>query len=204
MGTMDGRTKVFVGVISTVALGFTTGCSDPSADSSEAISTIEAAFSQSTCATAAADQTFSGGIDPAIVSPRTYNTCYKGYVVDIENLDAAYTGPGELFDGGIWVSYADTTITDQATCEATRLRAIFYRYYDPSNTSTNGIGSDWVVLDDEGASYGRWALGGNCVLEQSFTEVVPGLSYRVAATARTSSDATRKVRIGTYGPVDSP
>lgn len=60
MGKMDGPSKAFIAVTCAVAFAFTTGCGDPSPDGSEAISTIEAAMSQSSCATAAANQTFTG------------------------------------------------------------------------------------------------------------------------------------------------
>ncbi|HEU5075974.1 MAG TPA: hypothetical protein VFU02_17390 [Polyangiaceae bacterium] len=201
MGKMDGSSKLFIGVTSTVALAFSAGCGDPSAESSEAISTIEAAFAQSSCATAAADQTFTGGIDPSIVSPTTYNTCYKGYVVDIHNLNAVYTGPGDTADGRIEVSYADAAITNQATCEATLLRTIVYNCVGPGATSTTGP-HECFVLDDQ-ASYGTWqsVFSGQCLLGYDFSGVFAGGSFRVAATARSPSNTTRKVRIGTYRPI---
>ena len=203
MKKMDGASNVFIGVTCAVAFAFTTGCGDPSSDGSEAISTIEAAFSQSSCATVTANQTFTGGIDPSIVTPRTYNTCSKGYVVDIYDLDAVYTGHGNALDGRIEISYADNAITDQATCEATELRMIVYRCVGGGATSTTGP-QECTVLDDQ-RSYGTWTSifgTGQCLLNRSFSEVSAGSSYRVAVTARSPSSATRKMSIATYPPED--
>lgn len=78
--------------------------------------------------------TFVGKIDPAVVSPRSYNTCYKGYVVDIADLEEAYSGPGNVSDANIGVQYADTPIADRTSCEGTELAAFFY-YYSVSGDS---------------------------------------------------------------------
>ena len=203
MGKMDGASNVFIGVASAVALALSTGCGDPSSHGSEPISTIEAAFSQEACANVTANRTYAWGIDPSIVTPTTYNNCYKGYVVDINNLDAAYTGHGDTADGRIEISYADTAITDQATCEATELRLIVYSCTGGAATSTTGP-YQCSVLDDQD-SYGTWASifgTGQCFLTRSFSGVYAGSSYRVAATARNPSGLTRKISIGTYRPID--
>ena len=203
MGKMDGASNVFIGVTSAVALAFTTGCGDPSSDGSEPISTIEAAFAQSACSYVTANQTFTGGIDPSIVTPRTYNTCTKGYVVDIYDLDDVYTWPGNTADGRIEISYADDALTDQATCEATELRMMVYNCVAEPGSTTGPIHCG--VLYDQ-SSYGTWAYifgTGQCFLGPlSFSGVSPGLSYRVAATARNPSGLTRKISIGTYGPIN--
>lgn len=203
MGKMDGHSKLFIGITCAVAFAFTTGCGDPSSDGSEPISTIDAAISQSSCAVATANQTYTGGIEPSIVTPRTYNTCYKAYVLDIHNLNAAYTGSGNENDGRIETSYADTAITNQATCEATELRTIVYSCVGGEATSTTGPHA-CVALDDQHTS-GEWVPifgGGTCALGHTFSDVHPGGSYRVATTARNPSNETRKVRIGTYRPVN--
>lgn len=204
MGKMDGASNFFIGVTSAVALAFTTGCGDPSADGSEAISTIEAAFSQSSCASVTANQAFTGGIDPSIVTPRTYNTCTKGYVVDIYDLDAVYTGHGNAYDGRIEMSYADNAITDQATCEATELHMIVYNCAGGAATSTTGPQHCGVV--DDRQSYGSWAYifgTGQCFLTPlDYTLVSSGVSYRVAGTARNPLGYTRKISIGTYPPIN--
>jgi len=203
VGKMYGVSNVFIGATCAVAFAFTTGCGDPSADGSEPISTTQAAFSQSACANVAANQTFTGGINPSIVTPRAYNTCYKGYVVDIDDLDPVYAGSGNALDGRIELSYADNAITDQATCEATELRMIVYRCLGGGATSTTGP-HECYALDDQ-RSYGSWISifgTGQCVLNRSFSELSPGTSYRVAATARSPSSATRKMSIATYPPED--
>jgi hypothetical protein len=190
-------------MVGVAVVGLTTACGNHDPDETETIAEVEAAFTVSSCGSAAADQTFTGGIDPSIVTPRSYNTCYKGYVVDINQLAPEYTGDGNALDGRIEVSYADTAITDQATCEATTLRAVLYHCYGPAATSTTGP-AGCFALEDRSAD-GVWMSifgGGQCLLGHSFEDVFAGVSYRVAATARNPSNATRKMRIGTYRPVN--
>jgi len=175
-------------------------------------------LSESSCASVTADQTFSGKIDPAFVTPRSYNTCYKGYVIDISNLDPAYAGSGSTADAKISVSWADTAITSQTVCEANQVAALFYEWdvgggssgatvaggssVTTGGTVVGGPGVGWVFLKRE-AEYGVWnpALGGGCTLGVSLADLVAGKTYRVAATARTPSNDTRKVSIGTYPAV---
>ena len=174
-----------------------TGCG---ANESENLGSSQAAFTVDACAAASANQTFSGKIDPAHVSPRTYNTCYKGYVVDIENLDPNYTGEGNSSDARISVEYADTPITDRTTCEHTELTAVFYQWLGGSTDANAGGPGSWNAITTE-TRLGGW-LFGRCYMGVELTAVVPGMTYRVAATVRTPSNATRKLSIGTYKPVN--
>jgi len=179
---------------------FATGCG---ANEPENIGSSQAAFTVDSCAVATADQTFEGKIDPAVVSPRSYYTCYKGYVVDILNLDPYYTGEGNASDARISVAYAETPITDQATCEGLVLTAVFYEFGATGLTSTaTGSGGDWgwIPITSE-ARRGEWFQGG-CHIGAGLTGMVPGGSYRVAATVRTPSNATRRVSIGTDKPIN--
>lgn len=178
---------------------FATGCGS---NESENIGTSQAAFSVSSCASVAADGAYDGRVDPALVTPRSYDNCTKGYVVDIQSLQAAYTGEGDPFDARIAVQYADTPITSKATCEGSRVLGYFYMLGGGS-TSTGG-GGNWNLVQQE-AEYGQWVPflgGGFCDLGVDMTGLVSGTTYRVAATARTPGNSTRKVSIGTYKPVN--
>jgi hypothetical protein len=185
-----------------------TGCGT---NASESIGSSRLAFTVESCASADADQIFTGKLDPAFVTPRSYNTCYKGYVVDIENLAPTYTGSGNAMDANIAVQWADTPITSQTACENTRVVAVFYEGSVAGASSVNTSGTtgyynvyNWVPLKTE-EQYGVWVApfgAGSCGLEVNLTDLVPGNTYRVAATARTPGNSTRKVSIGTYKPVD--
>jgi hypothetical protein len=144
------------------ALGLT-ACSGASEDGGEPgepggddieLGQAEQAWSSVSCGreSTAAHETFTGGIDPAHVSPRTYNACTKSYVVDVFDLDEAYTGEG--LGGGpdahLQVSWADTRATTQAACEDTEGGAIFYRR----------INNRWVDQTGQIYSTGRWIEAG--------------------------------------------
>jgi len=167
---------------------------------------IEQKFSIESCAEASADQTFTGKIVPKHVSPRSYDTCYKGYVVDLENIAANMTGPG--VGGGsparIVVGYADSTITSKSTCEDTELRVVVY-----TNQLSNG---DWDDNDGvyDAKKFGSWVselvgIGANgepitekvCALSTNITGMSAGSSYRMAVTSRTAG-STRKVAFQTH------
>jgi hypothetical protein len=159
-------------------------------DDTEAVEELGEELSESSCASATADATFTGKIDPAHVSPRSYNTCFKGYVVDINNYAAAYTGVG---GGGcpsatLQVSYGDTPLT-QANCATTLIRSI---YYEKRN-------NNWVAVS-ESSTTGHWLLG-QCLLGTGYTGMVAGRDYRVATTARDANNNTRKVKIQSFKPV---
>jgi hypothetical protein len=150
------------------------------------------------CAAALPTQTFSGGIDA--VSPQTYNTehCYKAVVYDVTNYSASFTGPGSL-SGGTRVSWGDnSTAATQAECEKRWVRADLFvsvagQWVYLDRKEANG---KWFQLFDEDASC--WDPG------LVFTDLIPGKTYRVAATARTnntSSAPTRKVRVKSEKPV---
>lgn len=104
----------------------------------------------------------------------------------------------------------DTPITSRTTCEATRVGVVFYEGSAATAAAVNTSGTtgyyteyDWVALENE-EQYGRWvsAFGaGTCTFDVSLTGLASGTTYRVAATARTPSNSTRKVSIGTYKPI---
>ena len=177
------------------ACGTDGGTSEPTGVSQEA-------FGVEPCAVAWPDQVFADKIDPVHVSPRSYDTCYKGYVVDVLDLDEAYTGSGTVRDARIAVKYADTTITSKATCEATRIIAAYYEASSAGGPSTTGGLGAWTVIESD-TQYGVWStLSVSCSLQMNFTGMSPGGNYRIAATARNPSNSTRKLSIVTQKPVD--
>jgi hypothetical protein len=179
------RTGLFASAL-TAALA--AGCGSAVDDGD--VASAEQAFSQASCGSATADQTFTGMVDPAFITPRSYTTCFKSYVVEINNFSSAYTGLG---GGGcpaatISVTYGDTPLT-AANCASTEVAAI---YYEKRNGS-------WVVLN-EVHSFGTWIAigsGGSCSIGTGQTGMVAGRSYRVAMTARDPSGNTRKVSLQT-------
>jgi hypothetical protein len=160
-----------------------TGCS---ATPDEDMGALSQAFGASSCGTAAADQTFTGHISPAHTSPSTYSTCFRGYVVDVNNLELAYTGlgGGGGWDAHIAASWAGAVPTTQASCESAWGAAIFYKK----------VGSSWVAQTGQLEAFGIWHPAGVFVAWcetpalstlGEFT-LSAGDSYRVAATMRTS------------------
>lgn len=164
------------------------------------LGTVEQAWSSVSCGreSTTAHQTFDGHIDPAHVSPRTYTKCTKSYVVDLLDLDEAYTGEGAGGgpDAHLQVSWADTGATTRAACEDMEGGAIFYQRIDDR----------WVDLTGQLYSNGVWVETGPpislafCIAPgASLDNVQPGESYRVAATMRRISgdNPTRRVSVET-------
>jgi hypothetical protein len=182
-------TVTLAGALASVACGGEGMSDEELAAEMAEFDSVGAAFSQSSCGTATADQTFTGKVDPPHISPRSYNTCFKGYVVDINNLLSTYTGTGTVINARIAAHWADDPITDQTECESSELRGIFYKK----------VSGSWVVQEDDHVM-GTWVapFGGQCTFEVNLMGMTAGSSYRVAATARTPGGSTRKVSIGTY------
>lgn len=160
------------------------GCSSATAE--DELASVSQAFGSSSCGTVAANYSAIGAVDPLHTSPSSYNTCYRGYVVDVDNLSSSYTGPG--LGGGqdahIEVSWAGSVPTTQASCESAWGAAYFYKW----------VGGAWVDQTGRIDSYGVWhppsGLAGWCDPPEIDTlgtvTMVAGESYRVAATMRTS------------------
>jgi len=179
----------------------------------EDVSSVEQPFGWKSCGTATANATFSGGLPvvgiggsggafpPAYshTSPSSYNTCIKGYVVDVNNLTNAHTSPtsdgspaqfrvfwSAPFGGG------GTTGTDelgtQTACENAWGSAVFYKK----------VGSDWSAQGSTLEANGTWASG-RCtppsISSQSVLTLAAGDSYRIAGTMRTVSGGSIVRRI---------
>jgi hypothetical protein len=147
-------------------------------------------YSVSSCATASRNVAFTGDIDPEHVSPRSYNTCTKGYVVDLNDISEDYVGNYASID----IEYADTDITSRAVCERTELRAIIYT----QKISTNNWNATSGVFDSD-RRYGYWNNFNGiyyCDLSIRVTGMSEGQDLRFALTSR-DTGATRKVAIET-------
>lgn len=160
-----------------------------SAENAEGTAQTTQAIGSASCSTAAADQTFSGGIDPTHVSPSSYNTCFRGYVVDVNDLSVSYTGVlpagASGYDANILVDWRGAVPTTKAACEAAWASVIFYKK----------VGGSWVDQSGVLNAYGEWFPGGgglaaSCsppsISTLGSVTLQAGSSYRVAATMRTS------------------
>jgi hypothetical protein len=179
------------------------GCSaageGESLESGEASAQTEQAIGSVSCSTAAANQTFTGGISPTHVSPSSYNTCFRGYVVDINNLSVTYTGTlpagADGYDANILVDWRGSVPTTQSACEASWASVIFYK----------NVNGSWVDQSGVLQAYGEWFPGGgglaaSCMPPSISTlgsvTLQTGASYRVAATMRTSYGGSTLRSIG--------
>jgi len=152
------------------------------------------------CAWVTADQVFQNKIDPAFVTPSTYNTCQRGYVVDIRELSPEYTGDGSATSAFISV-YVDG-IDTQARCEQTQLKTILFRETWSNATSTGGEGYYlWNSISARDL-LGTWSLG-KCSLGLQFSSgLTAGDSYRIAVSALRRRLISSSVTIKTNKPTD--
>lgn len=171
------QSSVQKGLVLSLAVGLLamTGCSGESAVSEENVASVEQAFGSSSCGTAAADQTFTSSINLAsgYTSPSSYNTCYRGYVVDVNALSS-------LYDWYLRARWAGPELTTQASCEQAWGSAIFYK-------KVNGV---WVDQSGVVQAYGQWfpAAGGliaHCEPPDLGFTPQAGADWRIAATMRT-------------------
>jgi len=134
------------------------------------------------------DHDETGNLFPAFISPRTYNTCYKSYVVDLDVVDAATAG---AFLSARW---ADNVPQDMETCEKTWGAAVFYKRW----------GGAWHPLTGVVDSSGIWITRGGCIPPTAaYVEgLEAGATYRIAATMRIDDDVgeeqTYKIAFETY------
>lgn len=134
-----------------------------------------------------------GQTSPESISPSSYNTCYRGFVVDIPNLNPIFGGarttPGGR-DGRIVTTWHGPTPTTQQACEAAWSGAVVYKW----------VGDAWV--DQTGAvdDFGHW-VSGSCV-PPGFASDLHGVvleahaSYRLAATMRAAYGSSIRYPIG--------
>jgi hypothetical protein len=148
----------------------------------ENLDTVQQLFGSSSCGTVAANATFTDSLNHQ--SPSSYNNCYKGYVVDVDDLNVFYTGQGSepWLNGRITISWAGTVPTTQSACESAWGSAVFYKW----------VSGQWVDQTGVLNAYGTWdpLFGGSCVPPSLSTSeyflLQAGESYRAAGTMRTS------------------
>lgn len=179
-----------------------TGCYDGTSDSQ--IGVGQAELSAGDCGSVPLPNvTRFHSIEPAVVSPRTYDTCDKGYVIDLWDLDSAYAGCGDATCARIVVDWADIDISAQAYCQASKVAAKFYVYEFGAPAVavavTGGMGGSWVLLEEREVS-GTWTPG-HCSFDGvSLQNPVAGTSYRIAAQALGPLGNTRRVSVQTVKP----
>jgi hypothetical protein len=157
---------------------------------------LGAAFSSSSCATDDRDKKYTGSFNHT--SPRDYNSCYKGYIVELHDILHYYTdeGTGGGSDGSVDISWGDNAPT-KSECSKTELSVYLYKR---GNGAWNLIGGKrkktgyWVDKPSGGfdipGTYG--CLG----LNHSFEGLTEGADYRFAVTGRING-STRKVHFET-------
>jgi hypothetical protein len=180
------------------------GCSGPDDGmaNEENLGESAQAFGSASCAAATANQVFSGFIPLAgATSPTTYNTCLKGYVVDVLSLSPEYSGSGTLEDANLNAYWTGLEPQTQAACEASWGRAIFYQKVDDS----------WVAVTGDVDSYGVWEPGlGYCrapyLTSAGHIGLHANISYRMAATMRTAyaGSTTHSMTFQTSKSEDNP
>lgn len=136
-----------------------------------------------------------------VFSPVTYNPadCYKGYVVQVNNLMRGTGGTG----GGIpQVSFGTNGgIGGQTACESSFVSGyVFEQQSDGSYVTQDALSAhgSWVPLSGSGGITGRCDTP--TVTSLNLSE---GRTYKFAATARTSSSSsapTRSVSVNTGHP----
>jgi len=172
------------------------GCGEMLDDQADTdVETEVGAIGQTTCATAAADATFTGGAVPAWVSTQTYGTraCTRAAIIDINNYSSSYLGPGDV-PGGTWIEWADATPTTQSACTSAYLRSDLYTRQ----------GNSWVFAATK-TGVNSWILGCQVgSINWGSANVQAGQSIRIVSQALTNSTPTsfrRKVRIESRRPV---
>jgi hypothetical protein len=192
----------------------------PNQQTDTAFDQSDQAFSESSCgsSTLLANRLFASFVDPTDVSVRTYNKCTKSWIVDIESLSSAYTGPGAGGGGPatISVTWADSPLQTEASCTSSGVSAILYQQVVAGGGEGGTTGADgglpgtggfqmsslsWMSLgrQDSAGVWGGGLLG--CQIGVGFTGMVAGATYRVAATARAADNTTRRVGITTTKPM---
>jgi len=177
---------IFLGLLGALA----GACSAGAGSDQEPVTIDESAFSQTSCAGVTANHSFTGDIDPGFTTPQTYNTCTKGYVIDITSYASAYTGQGSggCSDAILEADYGDSVLS-QTDCPNYEVRAILY----------HRVSGSWVVVADQDV-FGTWIFG-SCALGTGFTGMIAGDDYRIAVTSRAPDTSTRKVTVTSFKPV---
>lgn len=159
------------------------------AEDEASFDSVESAFSQSDCADGQANATRTGLF--GITTPQTYNTCYKGYVIDAN--DYEWSG----CDGsGVYAEWEDTVPTTKAECEGSHIRMIVYTTkkadgtWDTASAIDQRLYGDWWAATEE--------FSASCNMPRLYQPMTRGNDYRIAVTARNTANSTRKVMVHGY------
>jgi hypothetical protein len=177
------------------------GCAGEPAEepTDEAVSVERSAFSIASCAEANPNfnmtHPWSTGWpnDVTHTSPATYNTCYKGYVVDVFHNEASLGLPEDGWRKQVTVTWGGPIPLTQAGCENLEGSAILYDYDDFGPP-------DWILPQQQRA-VGRWVRVDNqfwtCSIPRMTFTAYPAFKTRVAATMRyiSGSNPTASVKI---------
>jgi hypothetical protein len=156
------------------------------------------------CEVRAADAVFTGKVDPAHVSPQTYgsyqgpNSCYADYIVNVNNLQAAYTGTGNAAPAKITTAWNGGAASTASACQGQWIESAFYRRENNA----------WVKVGSSQINTGTWVQTGPLAFCQSpggtFTGMVAGGSYRVVSSARQGGvfGTLRSLKVQTLKPVN--
>jgi hypothetical protein len=157
-----------------------------STPSGEDVRALEQPFGSSSCSTATADVVTSGTTG-SLVSPASYDTCFRGYVVDVHNMGSGSSPRIAAYWNG-------PALTTQEACEQAWGAAIFYKQ----------VSGAWVDQTGTIESSGAWS-GSSCRRPAIYSPTLtPGASYRVAVTMRNRpwGGSLRSILLATLGVVD--
>lgn len=181
-----------VSAAASVACGVDLGEAAPEPELVEA---AEQAIGEPGCAYLTPTATYTGFVHPGnFTSPQSYDhfLCRDALSIQINNYSLDYVGAKDI--GGTFVSWADAGLLAPDTCGAAWVRADLYRQ----------AGGGWTFVGSKQAHgvwssfFGTWycaapGVGFRWKDDQLFEA---GASYRIVATARTSTGgATRKLQV---------
>jgi hypothetical protein len=157
------------------------GCSDGrSADAlDEPVESVAQGWASGPCSTALEDTTLVGD-EGVVQSPRTYNTCGKSFVVNVQKSNATKTT----------IVWNDGLPTSASSCRDTELGAMVF--------TLNSAGA-WEWRDQK-TLVGTWVNATNLCLPLAIgfdLAALGGNDFRIAATARRISggNPTRKLAV---------
>lgn len=212
---------VLTAMVTAIALG---GCASDSPPD-ERPQVEQQPFGVSSCSTASADDILAitrggsagiqvGGSDPPVgasggtfplaggpptsierLSPSSYNTCFRSFVVDIPNLNPIFVGLKKTEHGRagrIVATWHGPRPTTQQACESAWSGTIVYKQ----------SGGAWLPLTSDVNHFGQWQGGSTGCLLPGFASdseglvLEPNASYRLAVTMRRAYGSSVLYSIG--------
>jgi hypothetical protein len=185
-------------VVLTTVLAGAGACGRETPEELEPVDIETRAFSEASCANATADfgmahpQNPAGPYEVSHTSPATYNTCYKGYVVDVFHHNNPTYGHGDNWRKQVTVRWAGPIPITRSACEAISGSAIVYEYDDFA------LPPGWVYPERQSVT-GQWVrIDGTfnvCRVPSMTFTLYPAFKSRVAATMRYSNNTTAAAKI---------